>query len=90
MSGESNNTLRPKFWTWKLEPPPSHTPTPTLAWMESLLQRYRRDRRKLLDFILSSAPIHQGPTSSAPTANISDSDLDVLSADYVLDCLNSG
>lgn len=58
--------------------------------MESLLQRYRRDRRKLLDFILSSASIHQIPTSSAPTANVSDSDLDVVSADYVLDCLKSG
>ncbi|RVW16375.1 hypothetical protein CK203_067826 [Vitis vinifera] len=58
--------------------------------MESLLQRYRRDRRKLLDFILSSASIHQIPTSSAPTANVSDSDLDVVSADYVLGCLKSG
>ncbi|GFY97350.1 hypothetical protein Acr_11g0016560 [Actinidia rufa] len=47
----------------------------------SLLQRYRRDRRQLLSFIISS---------STPTASLSDADLDSISADRVLDCVKSG
>ncbi|PON58344.1 hypothetical protein PanWU01x14_167360 [Parasponia andersonii] len=48
----------------------------------SLLRRYRSDRRKLLEFLLSS--------SGATAASLSHSDFDHLSADYVLDCLVSG
>ncbi|XP_024993695.1 protein unc-13 homolog isoform X2 [Cynara cardunculus var. scolymus] len=51
----------------------------------SLLQRYRHDRRNLLDFILSSGLISDVPTSSA-----SDFDFDAISADYVLECIQSG
>ncbi|KAI3727581.1 hypothetical protein L6452_16197 [Arctium lappa] len=50
----------------------------------SLLQRYRNDRRNLLDFILSSGLITDVPTSS------SGSDFDAISADYVLECIQSG
>ncbi|KAL7608412.1 hypothetical protein Lser_V15G09834 [Lactuca serriola] len=54
--------------------------------MESpLLQRYRRDRRKLLNFIVSSeliTDIRKFPGSAI--------DFDVISADYVLECIKSG
>lgn len=54
----------------------------------SLLERYRRDRRHLLRFVLSSGlPIDAPTAASAP---ISDADLDRLSTDYVLDCVKSG
>ncbi|XP_062074226.1 protein unc-13 homolog isoform X2 [Humulus lupulus] len=50
----------------------------------SVLQRYRSDRRKLLEFLLSSS-------SGATTATfLSDIDFDNLSVDYVIDCLISG
>ncbi|CAN1186219.1 Protein unc-13 homolog [Linum perenne] len=57
----------------------------------ALLHRYRRDRRKLLEFILSSGLIKElrSPTGSS-TSSLSDLDLDSLSADYVLHCLKSG
>ncbi|XP_057464111.1 uncharacterized protein LOC130753931 [Actinidia eriantha] len=47
----------------------------------SLPQRYRRDRRQLLSFIISS---------SRTIASLSDADLDYISADHVLDCVKSG
>ncbi|GAV68924.1 DUF810 domain-containing protein [Cephalotus follicularis] len=53
----------------------------------SLLQRYRRDRRKLLEFLLSSGLIKELRTRSGPTTNV---DFDNLSADYILDCVKSG
>lgn len=59
----------------------------------SLLQRYRRDRWKLLDFILSpsSGFIKEVRTySGGPAASISAIDFDTLSADYILDCIQSG
>ncbi|KAK9277427.1 hypothetical protein L1049_006970 [Liquidambar formosana] len=55
----------------------------------SLLQRYRSDRRKLVEFILSSGLIKEVRTPSGPTP-ISDIDLDSISADYLLDCIKSG
>ncbi|KAL6986195.1 hypothetical protein U1Q18_019563 [Sarracenia purpurea var. burkii] len=55
-----------------------------------LLQRYRRDRRQLLSFILSSGLMKVVRSSSGPTTSISDADIDVLSADYVLECIQSG
>ncbi|KAF5800738.1 hypothetical protein HanXRQr2_Chr06g0240081 [Helianthus annuus] len=48
----------------------------------SLLHRYRHDRRKLLDFILSSGLIRSSSTS--------DIDFDSISADYVIECIQSG
>lgn len=57
----------------------------------SLLQRYRHDRRKLLDFILSSGLIKEIRTSSSgSTTSVSNINFDVLSADYVLHCIQSG
>ncbi|KAF8027381.1 hypothetical protein BT93_E0321 [Corymbia citriodora subsp. variegata] len=47
-----------------------------------LLHRYRRDRRKLLEFLLASAGLDSSSLSGA--------DLDTLSADYVVRCLQSG
>ncbi|XP_021735896.1 uncharacterized protein LOC110702487 isoform X2 [Chenopodium quinoa] len=56
-----------------------------------MLERYRRDRQKLLEFIISSSNlIKQVRTSSGPTLSLSDINLDTLSADYVLNCINSG
>jgi hypothetical protein len=55
-----------------------------------LLQRYHHDRRKLLDFIVSSDLIKEIRTSSGATALVSDINFDSLSADYVLLCIQSG
>ncbi|CAI0414257.1 unnamed protein product [Linum tenue] len=57
---------------------------------EALLERYRRDRRKLLEFLLSSGLIKELRTPSGSTNSLSGVDLDSLSADYVLQCLQSG
>ncbi|KAF5182736.1 unc-13-like protein [Thalictrum thalictroides] len=51
-----------------------------------LLVRYRDDRRKLLEFILSSK---QPKTSSSINSSIDD-EIDSISVDYVLNCINSG
>ncbi|XP_071702005.1 protein unc-13 homolog isoform X2 [Rutidosis leptorrhynchoides] len=48
-----------------------------------LLRRYRKDRRNLLDFIISSGLITDIRSSS-------DIDFDSISADYVLQCVQSG
>ncbi|KAJ9173562.1 hypothetical protein P3X46_016684 [Hevea brasiliensis] len=56
----------------------------------ALLQRYRRDRRKLLEFLLSSGLIKEPRTPSGPTNSLSNIDFDTLSADYILLCLKSG
>ncbi|XP_050379085.1 protein unc-13 homolog isoform X1 [Argentina anserina] len=45
--------------------------------------RYRRDRRNLLQFLLSSS-------SSSSASSLSHIDFDTLSADYVIDCVKSG
>ncbi|KAI6707250.1 hypothetical protein NL676_010212 [Syzygium grande] len=55
-----------------MEPPP---PPP-------LLHRYRRDRRKLLEFLLASAGLD--------CSSLSGADFDTLSADYVIQRLQSG
>ncbi|KAM0934376.1 putative protein unc-13, mammalian uncoordinated 13, domain 2 [Dioscorea sansibarensis] len=52
-----------------------------------LLHLYRRDRRKLLEFVLSSAPAE---ASSDSALDLSAVDLDTLSIDYVLDRVQSG
>ncbi|KAD5316789.1 hypothetical protein E3N88_16735 [Mikania micrantha] len=51
----------------------------------SLLHRYRHDRRKLLDFILSS-----GLITDVRSPSSYDIDFDAISADYVLECVQSG
>ncbi|CAH9084302.1 unnamed protein product [Cuscuta epithymum] len=55
----------------------------------SLLQRYRRDRRKLLEFLLSSGLIKEIRTPSGSTTSVSNVNLDALSIDYVLECIQS-
>nr|XP_028954074.1 protein unc-13 homolog isoform X2 [Malus domestica] len=60
---------------------------------QPLLQRYRRDRRKLLEFLFSSGLVRTlSGSDSAPAsaASISHIDFDTISADYVLDCVKSG
>ncbi|XP_020581902.1 uncharacterized protein LOC110025575 isoform X2 [Phalaenopsis equestris] len=52
-----------------------------------ILQRFRNDRRKLLEFIFSEGLI-KGPSGDLP--DLSGVDLDIVSADYVLDCVKSG
>ncbi|XP_023635910.1 uncharacterized protein LOC17883429 isoform X2 [Capsella rubella] len=58
--------------------------------MNSLLQRYRNDRRKLLEFLMSSGLVTELRSPSGSPASLSPDDLDSLSADYVLDCVKSG
>ncbi|KAM0838590.1 hypothetical protein ACQ4PT_060878 [Festuca glaucescens] len=50
----------------------------------SLLEAYRRDRRRLLGFLLSAAGGH------GRAVDLSRVDLDAVSADYALDCVASG
>ncbi|KAG5383983.1 hypothetical protein IGI04_035453 [Brassica rapa subsp. trilocularis] len=59
--------------------------------MNSLLERYRNDRRKLMEFLMSSGLVKElrSPSGSSSTS-LSPADLDALSADYVLDCVKSG
>ncbi|XP_020084796.1 uncharacterized protein LOC109707713 isoform X3 [Ananas comosus] len=52
-----------------------------------LLERYRRDRRNLLEFLFSEGLIRAPSRTSIDLAGL---DLDSISADYVLDCLESG
>ncbi|XP_061955444.1 protein unc-13 homolog isoform X4 [Populus nigra] len=55
-----------------------------------LLHHYRRDRRKLLEFLLSSGLIKELRTPSGPTNSLSNLDFDSLSADYIIHCVKSG
>lgn len=56
----------------------------------TLLHHYRRDRRKLLEFLLSSGLIKELRTPSGPTNSLSNLDFDSLSADYIIHCVKSG
>ncbi|GAB4834351.1 hypothetical protein Ancab_032606 [Ancistrocladus abbreviatus] len=62
------------------------------SYSSSMLERYRRDRRKLLEFILSSANLIR--EVRAPSGTISNSlsnvNFDSLSVDHVLSCISSG
>lgn len=55
-----------------------------------LLRLYRDDRRKLLEFLLSSGLIREITTPAGVAASFSDIEFDHLSADYVLECIHSG
>ncbi|KAL4602731.1 hypothetical protein ACB092_10G075300 [Castanea dentata] len=55
-----------------------------------LLQRYRRDRRNLLEFLFSSSLIKELRTPAGHVTSISDLDFDNLSADYILHSIKSG
>nr|XP_019709284.1 protein unc-13 homolog isoform X4 [Elaeis guineensis] len=52
----------------------------------SLLQRHRRDRHKLLEFIFSAGLIRAPSGDSLDLSNV---DLDAISVDYVLECVES-
>ncbi|GMI83308.1 proton ATPase translocation control 1 [Hibiscus trionum] len=54
-----------------------------------LLQRYRRDRRVLLDFILSGSLIKK-VVMPPGAVTLDDVDLDQVSVDYVLSCIKKG
>lgn len=54
-----------------------------------ILQRYRRDRRILLDFILSGSLIKKVAMPPGATT-LDDVDLDQVSVDYVLNCAKKG
>ncbi|KAL5748684.1 hypothetical protein ACOSP7_025728 [Xanthoceras sorbifolium] len=56
----------------------------------SLLQRYRHDRRRLIEFLVSSGLIIEFRTPSGSTTSLSNIDFDTLSADYLLQCVKSG
>ncbi|KAL9269897.1 unc-13-like protein [Drosera capensis] len=56
------------------------------AMDDSLLERYRCDRRKMLEFILSSPNL----ITEIRSTSESSIDLDSISVDYVLRCVNSG
>ncbi|KAK9716523.1 hypothetical protein RND81_06G239200 [Saponaria officinalis] len=49
-----------------------------------MMELYKRDRRKLLEFLISSSNLIK------PNSSISDINFDTLSADYVLNCIDSG
>ncbi|KAL6556752.1 hypothetical protein OROHE_006628 [Orobanche hederae] len=55
-----------------------------------LMRRYRSDRRKLLEFLLSSSLIKGIKTPVGPTVSSSSINFDSISADYVLECIQSG
>lgn len=54
-----------------------------------LVQRYRRDRRVLLDFILSGSLIKK-VVMPPGAVSLDDVDLDQISVDYVLNCAKKG
>ncbi|KAH6758083.1 hypothetical protein C2S52_023025 [Perilla frutescens var. hirtella] len=61
-----------------------------MVFSSPLLRRYRDDRRKLLEFLVSSGLIKQITTPAGVAASFSDIEVDRLSADYVLECIQSG
>ncbi|KZV40963.1 hypothetical protein F511_25688 [Dorcoceras hygrometricum] len=61
-----------------------------MEFSNPMLLRYRDDRRKLLEFVLSSGLIKEIRTPAGPTTSFSSINFDSISADYVLDCIKSG
>ncbi|XP_065622185.1 protein unc-13 homolog isoform X5 [Quercus suber] len=55
-----------------------------------LLQRYRRDRRNLLEFLFSSSLIKELRTPAGHVTSLRDLDFDNLSVDYILHSIKSG
>ncbi|WCJ26202.1 hypothetical protein M5689_008037 [Euphorbia peplus] len=56
----------------------------------ALIDRYRRDRRKLLEFLFSSGFITELRTPSGSVNSAVNVNFDTLSADYILHCVKSG
>lgn len=61
-----------------------------MEFSNPLLVKYRNDRRKLLEFLLSSGSIKEIKTPAGLTTSISNIDFDSLSIDNVLECVKSG
>ncbi|GFQ01345.1 hypothetical protein PHJA_002278400 [Phtheirospermum japonicum] len=61
-----------------------------MEFSNPLLSRYRSDRRKLMEFLLSSSLTKGIKTPAGPTTSFSNINFDSLSADYVLECIQSG
>ncbi|KAJ8767614.1 hypothetical protein K2173_018172 [Erythroxylum novogranatense] len=55
----------------------------------TLLERYRHDRRKLIEFLLASGLIKELRTPSGPADSLANIDFDRLSADHILECVKS-
>ncbi|KAJ8762936.1 hypothetical protein K2173_023065 [Erythroxylum novogranatense] len=55
----------------------------------TLLESYRHDRRKLIEFLLASGLIKELRTPSGPADSLANIDFDRLSADYILECVKS-
>ncbi|KAL3647194.1 hypothetical protein CASFOL_008162 [Castilleja foliolosa] len=60
-----------------------------MEFSNPLLSRYRSDRRKLMEFLLSSSLTKGIKTPAGPTTSFSNINFDSLSADYVLECIQS-
>ncbi|KAK4389327.1 protein unc-13 [Sesamum angolense] len=61
-----------------------------MEFSNPLLRRYRSDRRKLLEFLMSSGLIGKITTPAGPITPFSNIDFDAISIDYVLECVQSG
>ncbi|KAL9177741.1 hypothetical protein ABFS82_01G078500 [Erythranthe guttata] len=61
-----------------------------MEFSNPMLRRCRSDRRKLLEFLLSSGLIKEITTPAGRTASFSNIDFDSISTDYVLECIQSG
>ncbi|KAL0329748.1 UNVERIFIED_CONTAM: protein unc-13 [Sesamum radiatum] len=56
-----------------------------MEFSNPLLRRYRSDRRKLLEFLMSSGLIGKITTPAGPITSFSNIDFDAISIDYVLE-----
>ncbi|EPS63791.1 hypothetical protein M569_10993, partial [Genlisea aurea] len=56
----------------------------------SRLRMYRSDRRKLMEYLLSSGLLREAKTTSGTITSYSTIDFDTINSDYVLDCIRSG
>lgn len=61
-----------------------------MEFSDPLLLKYRSDRRKLLQFLLSPSFIKEIKSPAGKSTSVSNIDFDSLSADYVLECVQSG
>lgn len=61
-----------------------------MEFSNPLLRTYRDDRRKLLEFLLSSGFIKEIRTPAGLTTSVSSINFDSISTDYVLECFNTG
>lgn len=62
----------------------------SMEFSNPMLRKYRDDRRRLLEFLLSSGLIKEIRTPAGPTTSFSSINFDSISVDYVIECINSG